>query len=127
MKIKIFVIVTILFCFSRCAIKRCKGKQCTVRMVHYHNGDEFRGVNLFTYLFKNKNPRYGWGFPTLVKDPNGIVNPDKNGYSKKSKAYLKVIKPDPPKPEKAAESIGNDANSKSVQSSDAAPAAAPTK
>lgn len=96
-----FIFIT--FLLDSCALKRCKGRQCTVRMVHFHNGDEYRGVSLFTYLFKNKNPRYGWGFPNLVKDPNGVENPDKNGYDKKSKAQLKVIIPKPPKEEKPKE------------------------
>ena len=42
---------------------------CTVRMVHYHDGTEYRGVSLFHWYFKGKNPRYGDGYPKLVKDP----------------------------------------------------------
>lgn len=65
--------------------------------MHYHTGDEYRGVSVFTYMFKNKNPRYGWGYPNLVKDPNGVDDSDKNGYDVKSKENLKVIKPKPKK------------------------------
>lgn len=57
-----------------CAIKRCKGRKCGVRMVHYHDGYEYRGVNLFVYLLKYKNPRYGRGFEKPVKDPSAENN-----------------------------------------------------
>lgn len=99
MKKIVFVFIIFIFISHSCVIKRCKDRQCTVRMVHYHNGDEYRGVNLFTYLFKNKNPRYGWGYPNLVKEPNAVPNADKNGYEIHSKANLKVIKPKPKKEE----------------------------
>lgn len=99
-----FVIISIVFFVNfACWPKRCKGRQCTVRMMHYHNGDEFRGVNKFTYFFKNKNPRYGWGYPNLVKDPNAVDEADKNVYDQKSKANLKVIKPKPEKEKKEEE------------------------
>ncbi len=127
MKNSFIILLFLLFCTSSCAIKRCKGRQCTVKMVHYHNGDEFRGVSLFTYLFKNKNPRYGWGFPNLVKDPNGVQDPNKNGFDKKSKAYLKVIKPEPPKPEKAAEEAPKEAASKPTETSTDTAPASPSK
>lgn len=45
-------------------------------MVHYHMGYEYRGVSLWDWHFKYKNPRYGEGYPTLVNDPT-IENPTK--------------------------------------------------
>ena len=65
---------TLTFSLSSCLfMARCKNRQCGVRMEHYHNGDEFRGVSLFDYIFKYKNPRTGNGFPELVKDPAAQV------------------------------------------------------
>lgn len=101
---KFIFIGTLILLNISCWPKRCKGRQCTVRMMHYHHGDEYRGVNKFTYFFRNKNPRYGWGYPNLVKDPNSIDNTDKNVYDKKSKANLKVIKPEPKKEKKETDS-----------------------
>lgn len=82
--------------------------------MHYHDGDEFRGVNKFTYFFKNKNPRYGWGYPNLVKDPNGVEDPDKNGYDKKSKANLNAKKP---KPKKENTEVAEDVKTESSKTS----------
>lgn len=66
-----FFILT--FSLNSCFKPRCKNRQCGVRMEHYHNGDEFRGVSLFNYIFRYKNPRTGNGFPEIVKDPAAVV------------------------------------------------------
>ncbi|MDX2191085.1 MAG: hypothetical protein SFY32_14585 [Bacteroidota bacterium] len=58
-------------------MKRCKGRLCGVRMEHYHDGYEYRGVSLFEYIFKFKNPRYGNGFPEPTKDPSAVYDKKK--------------------------------------------------
>ena len=69
----LLIICWLMTSLDACVMKRCRGRQCTVRMEHYHDGYEYRGVNWFTYIFKYKNPRYGKGYPDLVKDPSANV------------------------------------------------------
>lgn len=67
---QIFVLFLSLFFLVNCAVPRCKGKQCTVRLVHYHDGYEYRGVSLFEWYFMYKNPRAGEGYKTIKQDPS---------------------------------------------------------
>lgn len=63
-----------------------------MQMVHYHNGLEYRGVTLWEWFFKYKNPRYGEGYGVLVKDPAAIYG-NKSHYTTRVKARRTYVKP----------------------------------
>ncbi len=53
--------------------KRCKMKSCHVRMMHMHEGTEFKGKrkwSLKACFFFNKNPKYGEGYKKDQRDPH---------------------------------------------------------
>ncbi|MDX2196295.1 MAG: hypothetical protein NW207_07750 [Cytophagales bacterium] len=50
---------------------KCKGRNCEVEMVHYHDGTEYRGTIWYKFI-RNKNPRYGYWYPNMVKDPGAL-------------------------------------------------------
>lgn len=62
-------------------------------MVHYHNGLEYRGVTLWEWFFKYKNPRYGEGYGVLVKDPAAMYGKSKSHYTTRVKARRTYVKP----------------------------------
>ncbi len=64
-----------------------------MQMVHYHNGLEYRGVTLWEWFFKYKNPRYGEGYGVLVKDPAAIYGKNKSHYTTRVKARRTYVKP----------------------------------
>ncbi|MFN0050032.1 MAG: hypothetical protein ACKVOU_12995 [Cytophagales bacterium] len=79
--------------FASCALPRYKKQPDGVRMVHYHTGVEYRGVNLFEWFFKFKNPRYGEGYGELVKDPNALYGKSKSRYTTRVKDRRTYVKP----------------------------------
>lgn len=53
-------------------------KEDHVRMNHYIKGIEYRGVSAWKYIFRNKNPRTGEGYPEILKDPTAVKKKKKN-------------------------------------------------
>lgn len=63
-----------------------------MRMVHYVDGTEYRGVSQWDWIFRYKNPRYGEGYAKLAKDPSAVTKKNKRNYATKVKEYRVPVK-----------------------------------
>lgn len=74
-------------------LSRYKKQPDGVRMVHYHFGTEYRGVSVWEWWFKFRNPRYGQGYNELVKDPSSLYGKNKNKYTTRVRSRRTYVKP----------------------------------
>ncbi len=91
--LKIIYFLVLLFFLFSCALPRYKKQPDAVRMVHYHYGEEYRGVSLWDWFFKYKNPRQGQGYGSLAKDPAAVHKKNKGRYItrvKDNRTYARI-------------------------------------
>ena len=83
----------IFFLLQNCALPKYEKQPDGVRMVHYHTGYEYRGVSLWDWHFKYKNPRYGQGYGFLSKDPAAVHKKNKGKFVTKVPDNRTYVKP----------------------------------